>query len=104
MHDYQPLDLTQYCNVGAAFLGEEAKPLIGSRTWHGLPFMVGSAAPDPARCLIGFGSREDACVTIPIGAAARHVIFAHTLLETRVREGENIGHVVAYYHFRFSNG
>ena len=103
MHDYQPLDLTQFCNVGTAFISEGAQPLIGSQVWHGLPFIVGSATPDPERCFIGFSSREDASVTIPVGAAARYVIFAHVLLESRLLEGESIGHVVATYHFRFSN-
>ena len=106
MHDYQPLDLSQFCNVGTKFIREGAEPLIGVQTWHGLPFMVGSAGPDPARCFIGFGDRAGAgeAVTIPVNAAARYVIFAHTLLESRVREGESIGHVVANYVLCFSDG
>ena len=97
MHDYQPLNLTQFCNVGTEFIREGAQPLIGNQTWHGLPFTVGSTKPDPARCFIGFGEHAGAgaAVTIPVGAAARYVIFAHALLESRVREGESIGHVVA---------
>ena len=88
MHDYQPLDLSQFCNVGTKFIREGAEPLIGVQTWHGLPFMVGSASPDPARCFIGFGDRAGAgeAVTIRVDAAARYVIFAHALLESRVRE------------------
>lgn len=104
MQDYQALDLTQFCNVGTAFIREGAQPPIGSQTWHGLPFIVGSPTPDPARCFIGFCGPEDASVTIPVGAAARHVIFAHTLLESRVLEGESIGRVVATYHFHFRDG
>ena len=106
MHDYQPLDLNQFCNVGAAFIREGAEPAIGIQTWHGLPFVVGDAKPDPARCFIGFGSpgHAGAGVTIPVGVAARYVIFAHTLLESRVREGESIGHVIANYFFRFNDG
>ena len=106
MHDYQPLNLTQFCNVGTEFIREGAPPLIGSQTWHGLPFIVGSAKPDPARCFIGFGEHAGAgaSVTIPVSAAARYVIFAHALLESRVREGESIGHVVANYLIRFSDG
>src|ERR687891_1802762 len=103
MQDYQPLNLTQFCNVGAEFIREGARPLIGSQTWHGLPFTVGSAEPNPTRCFIGFDSHQDASVTIPVGAAARYVIFAHALLESRVREGESIGRVVANYLFRFSD-
>ena len=104
MHDYLPLELTQFCNVGIAFITEAAQPLIGSQTWHGLPFTVGSPQPNPARCFIGFDSGEDTSVTIPIGAAVRYIIFAHALLESRVREGENIGRIVANYIFRFTDG
>jgi hypothetical protein len=104
MHDYQPLSLTQFCNVGTEFIREGAQPLIGSQTWHGLPFIVGGTKPDPARCFIGFDEHAGASVTVPVGAAARYVIFAHALLESRVREGESIGHVVANYHFRFNDG
>lgn len=104
MRDYQPLDLARFCNVGTAFIGEGAPPPLGNQTWHGLLFTVGGATPDPARCLIGFCQPQDAAVTIPVGAAARYIIFAHALLESRVREGESIGHIVANYLFRFSDG
>src|SRR6185503_8531928 len=88
MHDYQPLDLSQFCNVGTEFIREGAEPLIGVQTWHGLPFIVGSASSNSARCFIGFGppGHAGAAVTIPVGAAPRYVIFAHALLESRVRE------------------
>ena len=104
MHDYEPLDLTPFCNVGTTFIREGAQPMIGNQTWHGLPFTVGSATSDPSRCLLGFCSTDDAAITIPVGAAAHYVIFAHALLESRVRDGESIGHVVANYLFRFSDG
>ena len=64
MHDYQPLDLSQFCNVGTEFIKEGAQPLIGSQMWHGLPFTVGTTNPDPARCLIGFASGEEIDVTV----------------------------------------
>ena len=104
MHDYQPLDLSQFCNVGTEFIKEGAQPLMGSQMWHGLPFTVGATNPDPARCLIGFASGEEIGVTVPVGTAARYVIFAHALLESRVLEGENIGRGVANYSFCFQDG
>ena len=104
MHDYQPLDLAQFCNVGAEFIKEGAQPVMGSQLWHGLPFTVGGNKPEPARCLIGFTSGEDTDMTIPVNATARYIIFAHALLESRVLEGENIGRVVANYEFCFSDG
>ena len=53
MTDYQPLDLRARCNAAAAVYGEQDPPPTGSVTLHGLPFLVGGAEPDPARCLIG---------------------------------------------------
>lgn len=97
MQDYQPLDLTPFYNVGTSFISETAQPPIGSQTFHGLPFEIGS---DPTRCFIGSSS----VVTVPINATARCVIFAHALLESKIGEGENIGHVVASYVFRFAGG
>ncbi len=106
MRDYQPIDLGRWCNVGTHFLGPEAQPPIGSQTFHGLPFLIGPAAPDPARCFIGFGGAEGAraSVRVPIGTTARRVIVAHALLESYVREGEHLGYVVAQYVFRFADG
>jgi hypothetical protein len=86
MNDYQPLDLTQFCNAGTEFIREGAQPLIGSQTWHGLPFTVGSAEPDPERCFIGFDSREDRGVTIPIGAVRYLRSYAAGIARERGRE------------------
>ena len=55
MRDYQPLDLTRYCNVGTAFVGSDLQPPIGRQTFHGLPFEIGG---DPLLCFIGFGPNE----------------------------------------------
>jgi hypothetical protein len=102
--DYQPLDLARYTNVSTAFAGPERQPPIGRQTFHGLPFEIGS---DPRRCFIGIGLNEAARpenVTVAIDAAARWVIFAHALLESRVLAGEPIGRVVAHYLFRYADG
>ncbi|HMD79686.1 MAG TPA: hypothetical protein VKE92_00170, partial [Anaerolineales bacterium] len=104
MHDYQPLDLAQFCNVGTEFIKEGARPFIGSQTWHGLPFTLGGTDPDATHCLIGFPSGEEIDVTVPVSTTARYVIFAHALLESRVLEGENIGRVVANYDICFRDG
>ncbi|MBI3910608.1 MAG: hypothetical protein HY320_06710, partial [Armatimonadetes bacterium] len=106
MQDYQPIDLRPFCNTGTAFIGENAHPPIGMQAFHGLPFVVGGVEPDPARCFIGFGGEEGVRepVSVPIEAAARHVLFAHALLESKVLEGESLGHVVGHYVFRFADG
>src|SRR5437879_5488043 len=100
MEDYQPLDLSEFCNVGTSFISPEARPPIGSQTFHGLPFEIGG---DASRCFVGIAGTESgsgASVTVTIGQAARRVLFAHALLESRVMEGENFGRVVSQYLFR----
>ncbi|MBI4530261.1 MAG: hypothetical protein HY709_01965, partial [Candidatus Latescibacteria bacterium] len=107
MQDYQPLDLSRFCNVGATFISPDAKPPIGNQTFHGLPFNVGANDPDPTRCFIGFdgdGGRQTESVTIPVGAVAERLIFAHALLESSVLEGDNFGRVIATYVVRFVDG
>jgi hypothetical protein len=102
MSDYQPIDLGALCNAGAAVYGSSSPP-IGSATFHGLPFLVGGAAPDAARCLIDLGTAEEA-VVVPVGATARHVLFAHALLDSRLLEGGPLGDVVAHYAVRYADG
>ncbi|MCS6862464.1 MAG: hypothetical protein NZT92_19350, partial [Abditibacteriales bacterium] len=104
MKDYQPLDLTPFYNVGTSFISETAQPPIGNQTFHGLPFEIGS---DAARCFMGFAVEDGlhpVPISVPIGTTARHVIFAHALLESKIDSGENIGYVVASYVFRFASG
>jgi hypothetical protein len=104
MRDYEPIDLSRSCNAGTQFIRPDARPPIGSQSFHGLPFEVGG---DPERCFLGFAGGESVGgggVTVPIGQAARRVLFAHALLESHVMEGENFGRVIAQYRFRFAGG
>jgi len=102
MPDYEPLDLTPFCNAGAVFLGSVTAPLLGAQTYHGLPFQIGD---DAACCVVGFDGTEGcATVTVPVGQAVRTVLFAHVLLESQLKEGDTPGHVVARYVFRFEDG
>jgi hypothetical protein len=104
MSEYQPIDLTRFCNVGTAFISPEARPPLGEQSFHGLPFAIGG---DAARCFIGLGGEEGLRgegVRVPIGQAVRRVLFAHALLESRVMEGEHFGRVVAQYIFRYADG
>jgi hypothetical protein len=41
---------------------------------------------------------------IAIGATAKFLIFAHTLLESRVLDGGHSGEIVAHYEFRYQDG
>src|SRR5262245_43351019 len=105
MSDYEPVDLGPLCNAGIAIYGSEAQPPTGGVTFHGLPFLVGGAAPDPARCFVSLDSDvAEAAVEVPIGAAARHILFAHALLDTRLLEGGSVGDVVAHYAIRYADG
>src|SRR5262249_46559247 len=90
MQEYQPIDLTRFCSVGPQFISPEARPPLGSQSFHGLPFAI---AADPDRCFIGFAGEGDTRgrVAVPVGQTARRVLFAHALLESHVMEGENFG-------------
>jgi hypothetical protein len=99
MREYQPIDLTRLCNAGVGFIGANASPPIGPQTFHGLPFRIGTR---PTRCFIGFNGpkTKPRNISIPVRKKARHVIFVHALLESRVGEGEPVGQVIAHYLFR----
>lgn len=101
MADYKPIDLSTLCNAGPGLLPSNDPPAIGAQVFRGLPFHVGKT--NDSRCFIRLGE-GDAPVTVRIGATARHVIFAHRLLETDVTEGGQIGKHVADYVFHPSMG
>ena len=42
MDDYQPLDLSRFCNVGVTFFGDQIKPRTGDQTFHGAPMRIGT--------------------------------------------------------------
>src|SRR4051794_29002317 len=103
MLDYQTIDLASLCNAGSAIYGLEKTPPIGQLAFHGLPFLIGGLAPDPERCFVALGS-ADAAISVPIGVAARHVLFAHALLDSRLLENAQVGEVVAHYLIRYRDG
>ena len=71
MPDYQPLNLSSLCNVGAEVLGENATPAIGTQTFHGLPFQIGEAS----NCFLGFGNGASIAPTvIPLNATPKRKI------------------------------
>ncbi len=105
MDDYQPMSLAGLCNVGVDFAPSIKHLVIGKQLYHGLPFLIGAEEPDPARCFVGFGG--DAAtepVTVPIGQTARHLIVAHTLIESGIFAGEPVGRVVAHYCICYADG
>src|SRR5262245_56944863 len=106
MIDYQAIDLAGLCNVGTTFLGKGMHSAIGAQQFRGLPFLVGGAKAEPQRCMIGFGgeSKAPSLVDVPIGTTAHWVVFAHTLLESGVDNGGDVGEVVATYTVCYEEG
>ena len=104
MADYEPLDLSKWCNAGAAVLGEDEDVAVGRQTFRGLPFIVGPEDGDAnGRCFIALGG-SDGGITVPIGERAHRIIFAHRLLETNVPQGGPLSVQVAEYSFRLTGG
>ena len=101
MNDYEPLDLSRWCNAGLEALGEAAP--IGQQSFRGLPFLIGGSAPDEGRCFIALDGSA-ASVTIPVAKTARNILFVNRLIESEIIEGGPIGNHVADYVVRFSDG
>lgn len=104
MTDYEPVDLTVWCNAGPALLGDDTP--LGVQTFHGLPFQIGAHRPTPTGpCFIhgGDGGCADP-LRIAIGRTAHRVIVAHRLLESSLYEGGPLGEVVADYVFHLADG
>ncbi len=99
MEDYQPLDLSAWCNAGLEVLPQGQEAPVGGQSLRGLPFLVGVEAG--GKCVIALDGATGHAV-IPINQAARRVIFAHRLLESDLLEGGALGKVVAEYVFRLS--
>ena len=96
MADYEPLDISAWCNTPLDALEAEEEPSAGLQGFRGLPFLVGEN-------IVHLGG-DDAPVVIPVGRTARRVLFAHTQLETTVHEDGRWGRRVADYVFRMADG
>ena len=101
MQDYQPISLTDLCNVGTEIIGVNAAANVGQQTFHGLPFNISEGE----KCFLGFGEDVNTNpIQIPVNATPKRVIIAHRLLESRIHEGEPIGKLIADYVFYYANG
>ena len=101
MQDYQPISLSDFCNVNAEVIGANATPTLGQQTFHGLPFNISEGE----NCFLGFGEGVNTeSVQVPINANPKRVIFVHRLLESRIQEGEPIGRLIANYVFHYADG
>ncbi len=104
MKDYEPIDLSEWCNVGAEICAPQT-PAIGEQQFRGLPFQIGSEAGRP--CFLAFGPEAPYYtrpVSVSVGRTVRHVLFAHVLLDSRLHEGDPPGREVARYVFVYADG
>jgi hypothetical protein len=97
MTDYEPLDLSAYCNAGTAVL-DIADPGLGHQVLRGLPFHV---AEDAQRCCI---APSEKAVRVNVDRPARHVIVAHRQLDAPASDIEALGSHVADYRFHLEGG
>src|SRR5690348_4541746 len=93
MADYEPLDLSEFCNAGLGTLGSGRRPPIGDQVFHGLPFRIGDPARPEALCFVQIMPGE--CVTVPIDRVADRVIVAHRRLGATSADDVAPGRVVA---------
>ena len=101
MNGYEPLDLSESYNAGPDVLLADLEVETGALTLRGLPFKIGGGAD--SKCFIALDG-SGGSVTVPVGARAHRVVFAHSLLETAVPEGGPLGIAVADYVFHLSGG
>ncbi|MDA1192544.1 MAG: CehA/McbA family metallohydrolase, partial [Candidatus Poribacteria bacterium] len=104
MADYQPLDLSSLANADDSILNGRGQIPTGQQEYHGIPFQVGSGDGAGNTVIhLGDGASMNA-VTVPVGAKATHVLFAHCLLDSWIHEGDPVGRVCADYEFVYADG
>ncbi|MFN8540018.1 MAG: hypothetical protein U0232_21375 [Thermomicrobiales bacterium] len=105
MHDYEPLDLTAWCNADATLLGTSQTPARGPQSFHGLPFQIGDPDSASNACFVAFGPNgHTGSLRIPVGRTAHRLIVAHRLLDSSLYSGAPLGAPVAEYAFLLANG
>ena len=102
MLDYEPVDLSSWCNAGLDALSEGGAALLGHQSFRGLPFLVGGGGDGSVGGAILALDGDSGGVTIPIAKAAKRVIFAHRLERSELMQGGMVGKPVAEYVFRIS--
>ena len=102
MNPYEPVAISDLCNVPADAAGPFAADLLGARDFRGLPFVVGDAARG-AIAQFGPGGHT-ASQTLALGRAVHSLTFAHALLDTAIAHGGAPGGEVGRYTFVYRNG
>ena len=105
MPDYEPLDISRSCNANSEILGDKAASVeTGLQSFRGLPFLIGGLAGGLRGEVFIAPSVGDGSVFVPVNKSAKRVLFAHTLLETKLNQGGALGEQVAEYVFYLSSG
>ena len=101
LRGYTPLDLHRWYNCDVSIFDDPDNATLGEKELYGLPFHFGDR--QRAALLVGPGGAADA-VTIPVGAAARWLIFAHALHETDLFDGSPVGAPCGAYALLYADG
>src|SRR5262252_8499165 len=100
--DYLSVPLAEAANAPVGLIPDPTRPPAGSLLLRGLPFELG---PEPGRCLVHLaadgGARE---AELTVGLRAHHLVFAHRLLSSRIRDGDPVGRPVARITFSYEDG
>jgi hypothetical protein len=100
MGDYEPVDLSTFCNVRIEDMGADRRPPIGDQVFHGLPFRIGDPARPDAPCFLRMMPGER--VTVPLDRVADHIVVAHRRHPASDDEYVPPGRLVAKYRFEFT--
>ena len=104
MADYQPIDISKWCNAGSAEMDDGDELPVGRQTFRGLPFLVGPDGEglEAKRFIVLDGSKDS--LSIPVGERAHQVIIAHRMLESKLYTGGPLGIQVAEYVLHLEGG
>src|SRR5215472_12078325 len=100
--DYAAVPLDEAANAPLDLIPERTRPpAAGELPLRGLPFALG---PSAHRCLVHLGEGGAGEVEVTLGLHARHLVFAHRLLSSRILEGDPPGRPVAELVFTYEDG
>lgn len=99
--EYSAIPLDDAVNGPLTLLPEPVRPDPGTLELRGLPFLIGS---DPERSLVHLGDGGAADATVAVGRSARHLIFAHRVLQSQIMQGDPPGRPVVELTFCLEGG
>jgi hypothetical protein len=104
VRDYEVVDLSSVLNAGVDVLAGHRSPVVGQRTFHGIPFAIGPPSGGDGPCFVRLDPGSQA-VSVKVDGLADRVIVAHRRLRTREIEDDLvIGDEVGVYDFHLGIG